>query len=285
MSKISNAVAQQQSGPAALIKQYSTSFARVLPSHIKADTWIRLAEGALKRGKREADGRFQLEIAANNNPGVFLAALLDAARLGLEPGTEQYYLTARKNKGRLEILGIVGYQGYIELMYRSGAVASVVAEVVRKADDYRYTRGVDEVPVHSYPPFTGEATRGELFGVYAYARMLGGAMSRVIELGAEDIERIKKSSEGAGSDYSPWRHHTEAMWLKSSVRQLRKWVPTSAEFRMELARAAGEAARVAADHGLPEPPAVDEVLDGEVVEEPAADAAEWPEPGSGTETP
>lgn len=271
MSKISNAVAQQQTGPGALIKQYSSSFAQVLPAHIKADTWVRLAQGALKRGKREQDGQYQLEVAANNNPGAFLAYLLDAARLGLEPGTEQYYLTPRKVKGRLEILGIVGYQGHIELMYRSGAVASVVAEVVRDNDEYRYTRGSDEVPVHTYPPFAGASTRGKLLGVYAYARMTNGAVSRVIELGRDDIERIKQSAEGVNSEYSPWRNHEEAMWLKSSVRQLQKWVPTSAEYRMEVARATAEAHRAAVDMPVADLPASDgDVLDGEVVDD-------WPD--------
>ena len=37
--------------------------------------------------------------------------MLDAARLGLEPGTEQFYLTPRKVKGQMEILGIVGESG------------------------------------------------------------------------------------------------------------------------------------------------------------------------------
>jgi recombinational DNA repair protein RecT len=68
-----------------------------------------------------------------------------------------------------------------------------------------------------------------LIGVYAYARMNTGAVSRVIELGEEDIEVIKKSAQGASSEYSPWVTHTKDMWLKSAVRQLAKWVPTSAE--------------------------------------------------------
>src|SRR5687767_2420651 len=104
-----NQVAVRDNSPSGLIKQYSQDFATVLPSHVKADTWVRLAQGALKKGKKQQDGRTDLEVAAGNNPGVFLAAVLDAARLGLEPGTEQFYLTPRKVKGQLEILGIVGY--------------------------------------------------------------------------------------------------------------------------------------------------------------------------------
>ena len=126
---IGSAVAKVDKGPAALVQLHRNDFGEVLPSHIKATTWVRLAQGALKKGKKVGD-QFELEIAAKNNPQAFLLALRDAARLGLEPGTDEYYLTPRKVRGQTEILGIVGYQGFIELMYRAGAISSVVAECV-----------------------------------------------------------------------------------------------------------------------------------------------------------
>jgi len=275
---VSQAVEQRgDNTPGALIKQYSNSFASVLPSHVKAETWVRLAQGALKKGKRLPDGRFELEAAAANNPGVFLAALLDAARLGLEPGTEQYYLTPRKVAGRLEILGIVGYQGYVELMYRAGAISSVVVEVVRENDEYRYQRGVDEMPVHRFTPFARDAERGKVIGTYAYAKMKDGAISKVVELNQDDIDRIKKSSQGASSEYSPWTNHEAAMWMKSAARQLRKWVPTSAEFLREQARAIAEANRVREDNNLPQHGDEADVLDGEIVDQADTDDNGWPE--------
>jgi recombination protein RecT len=269
---VSQAVATRDNSPAGLIKTYSSDFASVLPSHVKAETWVRLAQGALRKGKRGDDGRFELEVAAANNPGVFLAALLDAARLGLEPGTEQYYLTPRKVAGRLEILGIVGYQGHIELMYRAGAVGSVIAEVVYAGDRFRYQPGRDDVPDHEID--WDAADRGALRLVYAYARMKDGAVSKVVVLNKADIDRIKASSQGARSEYSPWVKHEAAMWLKSAVRQLQKWVPTSAEFRREQMRAAAEAQQAATAVGAAALPTeyVDEVLDGEVVE-----GETWPE--------
>ncbi|MEV1331159.1 recombinase RecT [Micromonospora costi] len=273
MSTVSNAVAQRDNGPAALVKQYSNDFASVLPSHVKADTWVRLAQGALKKGKRQSDGRFDLEVAASNNPGVFLAALLDAARLGLEPGTEQYYLTPRKVNGRLEILGIVGYQGHIELMYRAGAVSSVVAEVVHERDVFRFQPGRDEIPHHE---IDWDATdRGPLRLVYAYARMKEGGTSKVVVLNRAAIQAIKASSQGANSEYSPWVKHEAAMWLKSAVRQLQKWVPTSAEYRREQLRAAAEAQRVAT---APTAPAGADTPQVEYVEGEVLDPEEWPEP-------
>lgn len=238
------ATTQQDQTPSALIKRHMSDFAQVLPSHIKPETWVRLAQGALKKGKKfQQNGRdtnrTELEQAALNNPAAFMAALLDAARLGLEPGTEQYYLTPRrvKNKG-LEILGIPGYQGYIELMYRAGATSSVVAEVVYEKDTFRFQPGRDETPHHEID--WDAESRGELRLVYAFARMKDGGTSRVVVLNRADITRIKASATAASSEYSPWTTHPAAMWLKSAVRQLAKWVPTSAEYIREQLRAVAD---------------------------------------------
>lgn len=245
---ITNAVAKRDTGPGAMVKQYSGDFRAVLPSHIKPEQWVRLAQGALKKGKKQG-GRTELEIAAANNPGVFLASLLDAARLGLEPGTEQYYLTPRKVKGQYEILGIVGYQGLIELMYRAGAISSVVAEVVYSGDVFEYRPGVDERPKHEID--WDAEDRGDLRLVYAYAIMKDGATSKVVVMNRAAIQKIKASSQGADSQYSPWQTNEPAMWLKSSVRQLAKWVPTSAEFMREQLRAVRD---VAGEPAVPAPP-------------------------------
>lgn len=301
---VSQAVEKRDDTPAGLITHYTDSFARVLPSHIKPDTWVRLTQGALRRGKRinapnpkapdHADhGKFELEVAARNNPPVFLAALLDAARLGLEPGTEMYYLTPRKIQGRLEILGIVGYQGYIDLMYRAGAVSSVVVKVVRERDEYEFMpgqldrqspprwEGPQRVPWHFHRPFARESERGGLVGVYAYATMRNGAVSQVVELNRDDIELIKSANPAAKSEYSPWVRFEVSMWMKSAARQLRKWVPTSAEYRREQAAVDMAAREVAAEHEFPPAPSEDpDTLDGEVIDSIDDQGDEWPTPAS-----
>lgn len=216
-----------------LVVKYRDDYATLLPSHINPDAWIRLATGALRR---DAD----LRAAAEASPASFMNALADAARLGLEPATEQYYLTARKVKGRPEVLGIVGYQGIIELMHRAGAVSSVVAECVHANDRFEYQPGRHERPIHEIDWDSDD--RGALRLVYAYAVMKDGATSKVVVLNEQAIKRIKGKSASARSDYSPWNTDPEAMWLKSAVRQLRKWVPTSAEFIREQLRAVRDVA-------------------------------------------
>lgn len=249
-----------------LVTAYRDDFATVLPSHIKPDTWVRLAVGALRRDPKLAE-------AARANPGSLMVSLLDAARKGLEPGTPEYYLTPRKKKTdngwTQEVLGITGYQGEIEMIYRAGAVSSVVVEVVRQKDKFTYAPGRDDKPLHEIDWDADD--RGDLRLVYAYAVMRDGAISKVVVLNKAHIELAKQSSQGADSSYSPWKKHEEAMWLKTAAHRLAKWVPTSAEYRREQLRAAQEIAAAGFAPALPggagsdAPAAVDEDT-GEVVE-------------------
>ncbi|MGN6609956.1 MAG: recombinase RecT [Jatrophihabitans sp.] len=301
-------VAKRDNSARGLIEQYSSDFATVLPSHIKPATWVRVAQGALKKGKKvrvkapsgEWVERFELEVAAQNNPAAFLSALLDAARQGLEPGTDQYYLTPRKVKGELEILGVRGYQGEIEMMYRAGAVASVIVEVVRERDTFVWTpgrvdpqrrwEGPQERPFHEVDWFADD--RGGLRGVYAYAVMKSGSTSKVVVLNRKQVEAARDVSPGSQSEYSPWVKWEEAMWLKTAAHHLHKWVPTSAEYLETMARAAGTAAGAAQAEraralGVASPPLRsevelganpnyngDQVFDAEIVDE-----ADVPPPG------
>jgi len=248
---VSKAVEKQRNTPAVMVRQYAADFREALPTHIKPETWLRVAIGALKRGKRiqlpSGEWCTELELAASNNPAKFMAALLEAARLGLEPGTDGYYLTPRKEKGRLEILGIVGYMGWIELMYRAGATASVIADVVYTNDVFAWTPGKHDTQdpprwrgpqVYPFHDIDWDAeNRGQRKLVYAYAHMINGAVSRVVVLNRAQIAKIRKKSEGSSSDYSPWNNWEDDMWLKSSIRRLRKWVPTSPEWLVQQVKA------------------------------------------------
>ncbi|WUH94602.1 recombinase RecT [Streptomyces sp. NBC_00433] len=273
---VSSEVARVDNGPGAMVEAYRSDLAMVMPSHVKPETFVRLAVGVLRRDKN-------LTLAAQNNPAALMGALMDAAQLGLTPGTEQYYLTPRKVKGRLEIQGIRGYQGEIELIYRAGAVSSVIVEVVRANDTFRYAPGRDERPIHDIDWDSDD--RGDLRLVYAYAVMKDGATSKVVVLNRRDINRAKASSQGSDSQYSPWKNHEEAMWMKTAAHRLTKWVPTSAEYMREQLRAQ---AVVAAETGQPVAAPVqqapvpspvhddqDEVVVGEFVDDDQP-AADWP---------
>lgn len=212
--------------PIQMVEHYTGDFAQVLPSHVKPETFARLAVGALRRDP-------QLHAAAAKNPASLMQALLEAARLGLEPGTPEFYLTPRGGK-QPGVLGIVGYRGEVELAYRAGAVASIKAEVVYANDRFEFRPDMDR-PRHEVDWFT---PRGDVLGAYAYAEMVGGGVSKVVIIGPREIERSKAASATADSKYSPWTTDYPAMVLKTAVHQLAKWVPTSAEYRREQLRSA-----------------------------------------------
>lgn len=218
-----------QGGVTDILQSHTADLATVMPSHIKPETWVRVAVGALRRDPK-------LMAAATNDPGALMASMMDAARKGLEPGTEEYYLTVRKEKGTPKIKGIEGYRGIIERIYRAGAAQSVIVETVRENDHFAYVPGKDERPVHEVDWFGGD--RGKLVGVYAYAVMQGGATSKVVVLNEQQVMAAKAKSESRNSEYSPWNQGDgEAMWLKTAARRLEKWVPTSNEYRKEQLRA------------------------------------------------
>lgn len=223
---VGNAVATQDAnrGVQDLILKYQDDYAKVLPQHIDPAHWVRLAQGLLRRNE-------DLAKVATRNPGSFMAALLECARLGHEPGTENYALVAFGN----EVTGIEQYQGEIERMYRAGAVQAVICEVVRAKDVFMWSPG--ERPQHDADWFATAETRGDLVGVYAYAVLTGGAISKVVVMGREEVA---KHREVAKTD-AIWRKWPEAMWRKTAIHELQKWVPTSAEYRREQLRAMAEA--------------------------------------------
>lgn len=269
-SPIGNAIATRDEGPASVIEQYKPELALVAASHVKVDTFARLAVGVLRQDKK-------LAAAAQTNPGSLMSALMTAARLGLEPGTEQFYLRPIRRKGQAEVQGIVGYQGIVELIYNAGAASSVVVEVVRANDQFNYVPGLHERPVHKVDWF---GDRGDLVGVYAYAVMQGGATSKVVVLSRTHIDRAKAKSDGADSEYSPWRTDEESMWLKTAARRLGKWVPTSAEKRSAVVERADVPLPAASTAGVLEtadPDEEDGPVDAEL--EPAGGWPEAAQPG------
>lgn len=261
MSSVSTAVALRNDGASAIIDAYRDDLAAIMPSHMKPDVFTRLAVSVLSR---DAD----LLRAAQNSPATLMSALWEASRLGLEPGTEQYYLTWRKTKRGPEIVGMPGYQGEVELIYRAGAVSSVTVEVVRENDVFVWLKGsIDHRPKprwdgpqqQPYHDVDWFGDRGALKGVYAYATMKDGSISKVVVLNRQDIATAKAFSKGADEDWSPWRKHEAAMWLKTAAHRLRKWVPTSAEYMREQLRAIADVRGEQAGAAVPlRVPAVDD---------------------------
>lgn len=113
-----------------MVRVLEPEIKKALPSVMTPERFTRIALSAL-----------------NNTPALqqctpmsFIAALLNAAQLGLEPNTPlgHAYLIPYKNKGVLECQFQIGYKGLIDLSYRSGQVKSIQAQAVYQNDDFEY---------------------------------------------------------------------------------------------------------------------------------------------------
>lgn len=283
---VSSAVANRESGPVSVMWSRGSHFSAVLPDHIDVKAFLGTAAGALY-----ADD--DLMRAAERFPDSLITTLMRCAALGHQPGTDEFYLHIRKGK----VDGAEGYRGVIERMYRSGAVAKVVVREVCASDPFRYIEGMDDRPVHEiggqgttgadFFGASGSRNRGAMVGVYAYAELTTGAISRVVIMDRDDVMAARESSDAKDSSYSPWnrldggKDHPEltgrSMWWKTAAKRLEPWVPTSAEYRREMLRASSVAA------GLSAPPAAapsavggspriaPEIHDAELVDEPDSD--------------
>lgn len=207
------------------IRTYKGELLASLPSHLtdKGNGWLTCALAALR--KNETLLRF-----ANENPGSLIVALNEAAQLGLMPGTSEYWLTPKAHA----VLGVIGYEGEVELMYRAGAVSSVTVENVYSGDKFTWNPGTMDKPAHVVDWFSGD--RGDVVGAYAYATMKDGATSKVVVVNQTRINRAMEASASAsGGKGGPWTSDYAAMVLKTAAHDLAKWVPTSAEYRNQPA--------------------------------------------------
>lgn len=226
-------IARQGQSTAALLAAYAQDFAAVLPSTgVNAATFIRRAQGQLRRDRALAS-------AAQGNPGSYFAALLDCASLGHEPGSGAYHLVVFGGT----VTGIEDYKGKIDRIYRAGQVSTIKAEIVYAADRFEFNPARDARPTHEID--WDASDRGQMRLAYAFAEMRDGSTSKVVVLNRAAIEKHRKESRGSDSAKSPWVKWPESMWLKTAVHELEKWIPSSSEYREEIARARASAEEVA----------------------------------------
>lgn len=285
---VTQAVEKRDDGPINLMWSRKSHFNAVLPASVDVTAFLGTAAGALYANAT-------LMEAAKTTPDSLIVALMECAALGHMPGTDEYYLTPRRDKGRWRVLGIEGYRGVIERMYRSGAVQKVVVREVCARDLFSFVEGEMDIPVHDTGNKHGAATggdffgqsgqrdRGEMVGAIAYAKLLGSVWSRVVLLDRGDVHAARAAGGWKPDDqYSPWNRLDggadrpeltgRSMWWKTAAHRLEPWVPTSREYRADMLRASAAAAelavrpRAAAVPELPAPPAVNGHAFGEPAE-------------------
>ena len=233
-----------------LSDQFKKQLALAVPKHLNADRMARIAATELRKNKA----------LLNTEPTSFLGSVMQAAQLGLEPGSAlgQAYLVPYGNQCQL----IIGYKGMIDLARRSGQVLSLNAYAVREGDDFNFQLGL-KPDIHHVPSLEADRIKKPITYVYAVATLKGGGYQFEVMSRAE-IEAVKAKAKSK----NVWNSYPEEMAKKTVIRRLFKYLPVSIE-ALEITNA--DAKREAGEKVEPddviniEAVSVEDFEDGEVI--------------------
>lgn len=216
-------VAQEQamSTPGMTIAKYlemqRPAIMAALPRNIDVDRFSRIVLTEVRRNPT----------LLSCDPMSILAATMQSAQLGLEPGSGlgEAYIIPYKREATFQI----GYKGVTKLARNSGDVIAIWSEAVYSGDTFRVIMGTSPSIVHE-PDFDAErGTYTAMTHVYAVAELANGGKQFAVMTKAE-IEAHKKRYS-RGWEKGPWSDPLAAVEMakKTVVLRLAKMLPLSAE--------------------------------------------------------
>ena len=205
-----------------MIKVMEPEIKRALPKVITPERFTRMALSALNITPKLKEC----------NPVSFLAALMNAAQLGLEPNTPlgQAYLIPYKNKGVLECQFQIGYKGLIDLAYRNPQMQIIQAQAVYEHDYFEYELGLNPKLVHR----PAMEDRGDIRLFYGLFKLTNGGFGFEVMSKTYMDAYAKEYSKSFDSSCSPWKSNYTDMARKTVIKQALKYAPIKTEFRKAL---------------------------------------------------
>jgi len=174
-------------------------------------------------------------LAASRQPKLFnctkqsfIQSAIKAAELGLDFAgqTGQGYLIPYGSECQF----IPGYQGLLELAYRSGQVSYIDAQIVYAKDKFDYDLG--DKPFISFKPNLLEDDRGKPVCAFAIVRLKGSEYPKVELMTYKQLMAVKGRSKAANN--GPWKTDEPEMMRKTVVRRAFKYIPKTPEIDTAL---------------------------------------------------
>ena len=206
-----------------MIKVLEPEIRKALPAVITPERFTRMALSAINNNPKLAEC----------SPMSFLAALMNAAQLGLEPNTPlgQAYLIPFQNKGSLQCEFILGYKGLINLAYRNEQLQTIQAQCVYANDEFEYELGLNAKLFHK--PALEE--RGDMVAVYALFKLQNGGYGFEV-MSKQDIDSYaQKYSKAINSSFSPWKSAYTEMAMKTVIKRVLRYAPLKTDFLRAVA--------------------------------------------------
>lgn len=191
-----------------------------LPRNIDVDRFTRIVLTTVRQNPR----------LLRCDPMSVLAATMQSAQLGLEPGSGlgEAYIIPYGNQATFQL----GYRGVTKLARNSGDITSIFAEAVYEGELFHVALG--STPKITHEPnyaIEGRGTFEKMTHVYAVADLHGGGQQFAVMGKAEIEQHRNRYSKAADSNDSPWKDPLGAVEMakKTVVLRLAKMLPLSAE--------------------------------------------------------
>jgi len=217
------------------IEAMESQFQMAMPRGVEAKQLVRDALTALRMTPKLAEA----------DPRTVLGALMTCSQLGLRPGVLGHawvlpFWDSRSRAQKAQL--VIGYQGLVELAWRSGKIESLIARTVYEHDEFDVAYGLEDRLDHK-PHLGGD--RGNPIAYYAVVKVKGGGRAFVVMTQSDveahrDAHAMAKTKEGR--IVGPWRDNFEAMAHKTCVLKLAKWMPKGTD--LAVAIAADESVRI-----------------------------------------
>lgn len=182
---------------------------------IKGEQMVKIAMTAARKNPKLLECKFD---------SLFLA-LCYLAECGIEPDGVEGALVPYKSEVQPQIM----FKGYCKLLYSSGMVKDVYADVFYENEiaqgHYRFRKGSKPF-IHHEPMLTN---RGKIAGAYAVLHTTNGGVL-LDQMSVEDIDRIRAFSKATYTG-NPWDAHYNEMAKKTVLKRCAKTGPQSKQLR------------------------------------------------------
>lgn len=216
MSEQSTAVATRRApSPVAVlltsVQAREHEFARALPPHVPAAKFVRALQTAITSTP---------DIAKCTERSV-ITECMKAAADGLVIDNREATLVKFGEAAKY----IPMYQGLMKMARNSGEISTIAAIIVHKGDEFKYTPGLDDFPIHNIDWF---GDRGEPVGAYSVVKLKDGCY--IVEVMSKaQIMKIAGGTKNAaqydctkGASWAEW-------WRKTLIRRISKYMPRSTD--------------------------------------------------------
>ncbi len=210
------------------IEQMTAEYQLAMPKGMEAAQLVRDAVTCLRK-IRHLDAC---------EPGSVLGALMTCAQLGLRPAVLGHawplpYWDGKDRCYKAQL--VIGYQGYVELGFRSGRISAITSRIVRHGEKFTIVYHEDRDELTHEPAIDGMP--GDIRSFYSTARLVNGGytVTEPWSLARMQDHRDKHAPRNRdGQITGPWVDNFPEMGQKTMVLVNYKLLPKSAEMAIAM---------------------------------------------------